>query len=270
MQYIFAHNQFLPADAPFLTAEDRSFRFGDGIFETMLLVNGRIYDFESHLGRLQTGLDFFRMKLNVSNLENDCKALAEKNGCKAGYVRVVASRGAGSVGYLPQGAEAFYVIQTLDKPFPAYGDVSLWVSAHKAHLHVPCKTNSAMLYTMAMMEAKEAGCDNALILSADDFVCETGSGNIFWIKNNILFTPEMSLPFVPGTIRKKIIANSPLPVQEGRYRLFDLMGAEEIFTTNVGGLVSRITSIMPLGYKATGDALTRAFRGLIEDDINQY
>ena len=270
MQYIYTKGQFLPADAPFITADDRSFRFGDGIFETILVADGKMWDAAAHFSRLKNGLEFFRLNLDISHLESECNALITKNNCKSGYVRIVVSRGengAGAIGYMPANNAPYYIIQTMEKPFPAFGSVSLVVSRHRASLHIPCKTNSAMLYTLAMMEAQGAGCENALILNSEDIICETASGNIFWVKNNVLYTPELALPFVPGTVRKRIIEMSPIPVQEGRYTLAELVSADEIFMTNIGGLVTRVSGVLATGFSAKTDAMTQQFRSLIEADI---
>ena len=61
MQYIYTKGQFLPADAPFITADDRSFRFGDGIFETILVADGKMWDAAAHFSRLKNGLEFLRV-----------------------------------------------------------------------------------------------------------------------------------------------------------------------------------------------------------------
>lgn len=270
MQYIYTQNQFLPADQPFITAEDRSFRFGDGIFETMLVVNGGIFNFAAHLARLKQGLSYFSISLDVSQVEKECEALLAKNNCTSGYVRIVVSRGedVGAMGYLMSAnATPYYVLQTIDKPFPAYRGIALWVSQTRAHIAVPCKINSAMHYTLSMLAARQNACDNALILNTENYVCETASGNIFWVKDNVLYTPEVGLPFVPGTIRRKIITHSPLPVKEGRYTLDEMLTADEIFMTNVGGLVTKISSIAPVGYAAKNDAQTQQYRALVEKEI---
>jgi branched-chain amino acid aminotransferase len=269
VRYIYFNNGFLPADASFITADDRSFRFGDGIFETILVVDGKTYDMASHLARLQNGLRFFRMELDVSGIEKICAELIAKNNLTSGYVRIIISRGenAGGMGYMPAGAKPYFIVQTVEAPSPPYTSISLAISTHRASFHIPCKTNSAALYVLAMMEAREAGCDNALILDAHGHVCETASGNIFWVKGGILCTPESSLPFVPGIIRKKIIALSPLLVQEGRYMQDDLADADEVFMTNVGGLVTRISSISPLGFASKNEHVTMQFRALVEADI---
>jgi branched-chain amino acid aminotransferase len=109
-------------------------------------------------------------------------------------------------------------------------------------------------------------CDNALILDAHGHICETASGSIFWVKNGVLYTPEESLPFIPGTVRKKLLALSPFPVRMGRYTLFDIAAADEVFMTNVGTLIAAVAAIKPLGYRAAGDEVTRSLRALLVAD----
>ncbi len=270
MQYIYAQGHFLPADTPFITANDRSFRFGDGIFETILVVDGNMYDTDSHFARLANGLNYFRIPLDISGLQTICEEIIQKNACNEGYVRIIASRGtngAGGLGYLPEKTEPYFVVQTVQKPFPSFQSLKLWVSSYQAHLHLPSKVNNAMLYTMALMEAKDHQCENALILNSEHLICETATGNLFWVKNGILYTPELSLPFVPGTIRKRILTLSPLPVREGRYRLEEIRDADEVFMTNIGLLVSSISSIEPLGFQAKSVDYTRQFRATLEENI---
>lgn len=271
MNYIHIQGQLLPADAAVIGADDRSFRFGDGIFETLLVVNGVLYDMEAHMARLKAGLEYFRLPLDISALEQHCRELIVKNNCTSGYIRIIVSRGsaAGSMGYMPGDMKPYYVIQTMHKPYPAFGAINLCVSKQRAHMWLPCKVNSALLYTLAMMEARDKKCDNALILDIEDHVCETASGNLFWVKENVLYTPATTLPFVPGTVRKKLIATSFLPVKEGRYTLEELAGAEEIFMSNIGGLVTRITAIEEIGYVAQSDVMTARFRALIDSDITE-
>lgn len=182
MQYIYAQEHFIPADTPFITANDRSFRFGDGIFETILVVDGNMYDIDSHFARLKNGLQYFRIKLDISGLQTICEEIIQKNACNEGYVRIIASRGTnntGGLGYLPGETEPYFVVQTVQKPFPSFQALKLWVSSYQAHLHLPSKVNNAMLYTMALMEAKDHQCENALILNSEHFICETATGNLF-------------------------------------------------------------------------------------------
>lgn len=268
MAFICTQGKFLPAGSKIISAGDRSFRFGDGIFETVLVANGRAYNLAAHLARLKEGLKFFRMALDTSGIEKECAALIQENNVSSGYLRIIVSRGEGDgVGYLPQNTVPYYILQTVEKPFPAFSTISLCVSDHRASLRLPCKTNSAALYTLAMLEAKEKGCDNALILDAHGHVCETASENIFWVKDNIIYTPELSLPLIPGTIRQKVLGH--FPVKEGRYMLEDLESADEIFATNAGGLVSKVSAVSPLGFAAKSHASAEAIYAYLQSDIAQ-
>lgn len=271
MQYIYAQNQFIGQDTRFISADDRAFRFGDGVFDTALVVDGRPYDLASHIDRLKAGLAFFRIALDLKGIETICTELIAKNKLHTGYVRMVVSRGEGkaAVGYLPSSTEPYLVVQTAEAPFPIYKPLSLVVSPHAASIHHPCKVMSAMLYTLSMLEAREAACDNALILDAHGHICETASGNIFWLKDGVLHTPELSLPLVPGTLRKKILSLANMPVNEGRFTLADITMADEIFMTNVAYLVTPVISISPLAYEAKDDAQARRLRALVEADIRQ-
>jgi branched-chain amino acid aminotransferase len=270
MQYIYAQGKFLSEETPFITANDRSFRFGDGVFETILVVGGKMYDSDCHYARLKNGLEYFRIHLDISGLREICEELIQKNDCNEGYVRIIASRGsngAGAIGYLPGETEPYFVVQTVKKPFPQFQTLKLWVSSYRAHLHLPSKVNNAMLYTMSMIEARDNHCENALILNGENVICETATGSIFWIKNGTLHTPELSLPLVPGTIRKRILTLSKLPVREGRYFLEEIKDADEVFMTNIGLLVSSISSIAPIGFSAKSAKHTKEFRAALEEDI---
>lgn len=270
--YIYANTTLLSAGSPVISVNDRAFRFGDGIFETVLVVDGCLVDFGAHEARLRDGLRHFRIGYDTQGLRARCEALVQKNQCQSGYVRIIISRGEngeGAMGYKPGVCEPLCIIQTVNAPFPEYRTIRLYVSSRRAFEPLPCKTNSAMLYTMAMLEAADHACDNALILDMAGNVCETASGNLFWVKDEVIYTPESTLPFVPGTVRKKVLALSPLPVKEGRFAPTELLEADEIFMTNVGGIVAAISAIEPLGYVAKGDDVTQNLRELLVADIRQ-
>ena len=262
-------DRFLPEEECHVSVHDRSFRFGDGIFETWLVREGRIYDFAAHKQRLDAGLSAIFITIDTSRVEALCYELIAKNKLQNGYVRFIASRGesVGLVGYKPGNDPAYFVLQTVEKPYPAFADISLYVSQHRASLHLPSKTNNALLYTLAMIEAEQQACDNALILDTHGHICETASGNIFWVKNNILYTPSLELPFVPGTMRARIMALWDGKSEEGTYLLDALKGADEIFMTNVGMLVAGVKSVKPLGVSRPRGAVTARLRALVDADI---
>jgi branched-chain amino acid aminotransferase len=251
MSFVYYKGEYHPAGTPLFTAEDRSFRFGDGIFETLFVYKGKIFEPETHFARLRKGLTYFRLNLPEANtLEGLCAAIIAKNALETGYVRLVVTRGenpADAVGYLPKHHDATLLLQTFAKPLPDLKRITLWQSSITGSMVAPCKTNSALPYVMAMLEAEQNGCDNALLSNASGHICETASGNLFWITGDTLYTPALDLPLVAGTVRHKILSLWQGKIAEGHYPLTALQAADEIFMSNIGTLIAPIAEIRPLG-----------------------
>lgn len=247
MTFAYFKNRFLPESQCHVSINDRSYRFGDGIFDTCLVVGGNIYDFARHQQRLENGLNAYKIKLDTTNLESLCRELITKNSVQSGYVRMLVSRGENgesATGYLPPNNESPYlIIQTNEKPYPVFKALSLFLSSHIATIKPPSKTNNSLLYTLAMMEAREQNCDNALLLNKNGYVCETASGNIFWIKDNVLYTPSLDLELIAGTMRAKTLELWEGKKQEGYFKLVELQNADEVFMTNIATLMAPVTSL---------------------------
>lgn len=259
MPYIITNtSKLIPSDEFSISVADRSFRFGDGIFDTVIVHNGRLFDLESHIERLQNGLKFFKINLDISSIKENAEKIIKKNKLKNGYIRIIISRGenaANSVGYFPNDSKPYYIIETIEKELPEFKAISLAVSTVRNFYKYPCKTNNSLHYVVALQEAKEKGFDNALLLDSEGNICETATGNIFWVKDNIIYTPSEKLPFVPGTISKKIIEYIKAPqqvrgdssikyrIEKGEFKLSHLKSADEVFMTNVGGIVTSINKV---------------------------
>lgn len=248
---IYFKNRFVSDEAPLITVHDRSFRFGDGVFETIIVHNSRLFDWPRHERRLKNGLEYFGIALDISKAAKTALELIKRNNIKEGYIRIIVSRGdkSGGLGYKPTDAEPYIVIQTIDKKLPEFNPSKLMVSSTRAFYKLPSKVNSALHYVMALKEAAENGCDNALLLDAEGNICESATSNIFWAKDNILYTPSDDLPFVLGTMREKILSLWKGEVREGRFKLDELAQADEIFLTNVGMLVSPVDKIKDISLK---------------------
>jgi branched-subunit amino acid aminotransferase/4-amino-4-deoxychorismate lyase len=261
--YIYFKGEIIEESEARISIDDRSFRFGDGVFDTALVVNSKLYDFAAHQERLKRGLETFEIEIDIANLEEIARTLVEKNSIEEGYVRMIVSRGENgpeAMGYLPVNTQPYLVVQTAAVPFPSYKQLTLWVSSYEAHMPLPSKVNASLHYVLAMQEAAKQGCENALILNTKGHICETGSGNIFWIKDEVLYTPSLQLPFVAGTVRKRVIDLWGGAVEEGVFTLDALSEADEIFMSNIGHMVAAVKAIKPLGYAAKSDVLTQQIR----------
>ena len=129
------------------------------------------------------------------------------------------------------------------------------------------KTMNSLHYTLAMVEAEENKCDNAIILDEKDKICETASGNIFWFKDKELYTPATSLDMIPGSIRQRVFALYKGKIHEGAYKIDRLKSADEVFMTNVSTLVLPIDEIKPKNFKYKSNEKSLKIRKMILDDI---
>lgn len=276
MEHVYFKDAIIPKGEAAISIDDRSFRFGDGIFETILIYNRKPYDIAAHLTRLQSGLEQLGIRPalpDIRSIPSICGELISKNDIEQGYIRIIVSRGENTpdaVGYMPPGnAQPYIIIQTVSRPLAQTSPIKLWVSeTTHATAHLKSKINSSLPYVMAMMEAREQGCDNAIILDTSGHICETASGNIFWVENGEIYTPSTDLPFIGGTVRQKILKLYDRKIHQGRYTLEDITPADEVFMTNIGCIVAPVTEVRPLGISLTVGSVTREIQNIIKSDIS--
>lgn len=267
MKYTYIQDQFVPTEEAKIPTSDRGFRFGDGVFETIRVEYGKLYNVDFHLNRLSKGLMELRIPFNAANLRGVARSLIKKNRIERGFVRIVISRGSGSAGYLPTGSIPTLVIETVDRIGTTPDFIKLFVSSQKAVKIVDAKTLNSLDYTLALLEAEEKKCQNAILISDKEKVCETASGNIFWVKGGILYTPSKKLPMIPGSTRQKVFDLYKGEIREGEYKLTDMERATEVFMTNVNCIVQSVEEIKPAGYTYKATEKASKIRKLILDDI---
>ena len=272
MPIAYFKDRFMEESECRISLNDRSFRLGDGIFETMLVANGKVFDIGPHLARLKRGLEFSRFgSIDYEKLPEICLGVIRRNALSQGFVRIMVSRGvdAYAAGYLPQGSEPYLIVRAQERSYPGFAPIRLWRSAYTARFSSPAKTTSALPYVLAMMEATEHGCDNALLPDAEGHICETASGNLFWLKEGRLYTPAEELPMVPGTTRERVLALWRGNIIQGKFTIDVLHSADEIFMTNTSLLIAPVTSIEPLGISLPVGSHTSALRRELDQRVKK-
>lgn len=246
-----------PAEGRHLSAFDRGFQLGDGVFETLRARAGRPTELAEHLGRLRRSADGLDIALGAG-LEADVTAgiaallAAERLDGPDGdaSIRVTVSRGAvGGRGLLPaERSDPTIVIQAWPVTPPPAGHLEqglhLAVSAVRRDPASPLaalKTTSRADYVYARLEARRAGADDALFLTVDGRLSEATSANIFLIRGTVLATPGLDCAILPGTTRTWILtwagAAGLTPV-EGSLGPGDLAAADEAFVcSSVAGIL---------------------------------
>ncbi len=274
MAYVLINGKKLPTARARVPVQDRGFRYGDGVFETIAAHNGTLWRFGWHLERLTRGLKAVRIAFSTKNLDKECRALIKKNKVKDGILRIQVTRGAGGRGYLPDAnVKPTCVIETLPMPKVPTQPITLWLSSYRRiateALPVRYKLCQGLNSTLARMEAADHNYFEALMLNSDKEICETGSGNIFWLKNNTLYTPSLECGAVEGATRAALIELSPYPVKQVRAGLKTLAAAEAVFIANVAWKILPVAALKPAGLRWDSAVAAQFFRALLIKDIKK-
>ena len=273
MNFVIINNQIIKEDQAFISIQERGFRFGDGVFETCRVFDGIIYNSEAHFERLRSGIEAIKIKIDLKDLKNNCQKLIKKNSLKNGLIRIYISRGIGSIGYLPiNDIKPLTVIETLEMPTLGLFPIKLFLSEITKisikSLPINYKLAQGLNSTLARMEAVEKRYFDAVLLNEAGEICETSSANIFWIKNNILYTPAKECGILLGTTRQKIIDLSSIKIAQVKTKINELLNADEVFLTNASLGIIAVDQFMEKKYlqkKYSG-----IFTNLLNQDIKNY
>ena len=227
---------------------DHGLLYGDGIFEGIRAYNGRVFRLKEHIDRL-----FYSAKAILLNLPMSRADIAEavletcrRNKIHDGYIRLVVTRGVGTLGLNPNRCKnpSLIIIAGKIQLYPVeYYERGLEIitvptvrNLHSA-LNPAIKSLNYLNNIMAKIEANNSGCEEAIMLNAEGFVSECTGDNIFILKENELLTPPLSAGALYGVTRKvvmEIAAESGLLVREPNLSRYDMFNADECFLTGTG------------------------------------
>jgi len=241
-------NGLIVSDDTNLLTHNRSFLYGDAVFETVKIVNSKILFLEDHYFRLMSSMRIVRMEIpmnfTMEFLEEQILTLAKarkiENSARA---RITVYRNDGGY-YLPQNNSVSYLITVEGLENTSYSVVQkdyivdLYTDFYVAkQLLSSIKTTNKLLNIIASIYASENDLDNCLLLNDSKNVVEALQGNLFMLKGNILITPPVSEGCLNGVMRKQILSLARtienLEVIEQVISPFDLQKADELFITNV-------------------------------------
>jgi branched-chain amino acid aminotransferase len=209
---VFLNGQFLPEADAVVPVNDRGFLLGDGLFETLRVVNGKPFRMSQHLERMTRGADFLKIKppFTPKELEKSAAQLIEQNKMPDAILRVTLTRGPGARGYSSKGAERPTLVMALH-PAPLRekaGECNLITSSFRipaSDVLASFKTTSKLMHVMARAEAVEKGADEALLVNTSGEVAETAGGNIFWVYQDKICTVPTGRGVLPGITRAIVL-----------------------------------------------------------------
>ena len=214
MGNVFLNGRILAEEAALVSVLDRGWMYGDGLFETLRVSNGRPFQWRSHWERLSRGLEELRLKSPYpeGELRQATLELSRLNQLPEGVLRVAVSRGVGPRGYSPKGAENPTWVMTLgaflngrrpELPVRWRAVTSRRVQIHSGPLS-KLKTANRLPQILARLEADDAGVEEAIICDLVGNVAEAASGNQFWMLDGVLHTPPIALGGLPGIARATV------------------------------------------------------------------
>ncbi len=248
-----------------LSAFDRGFLLGDGLFETFIKKDGRIPFFKAHMARLFSSLKRLDLFLSYDEeyFENVFDKFPDNN-----VIRLTVSRGASKErGLWPVDSVPFVCAQSYPLK-PAETAISISTISFPKNEKSPLVGIKSLNYLEAILAKKEVvekNCDDGVFLNTQGHVCEAITANLFWVKSGQLYTPPLSVGALPGVTRQVILGREK--VEERKVLLDELYNVDEIFLTNA---VQGIRSVIQLdNVTYTKDApVTNNVRRLYENAIS--
>lgn len=267
MKFICLDGKIITASTPSLSHQNRSFRYGDGLFETMKMISGRVILKEFHFERLFTSLQLLKYRVPDSFvhslLENKIKELADKNDCSAlCRIRLTIFRGNGNL--YPTAESLNYMIEcialnSLVNEFNEKGlSIGIYKGAQKTCDSISSiKSANFLPYVMATIHTEENKMDDCILLNTKGNIADTTIANLFFIKSGKIFTPSLDQGCINGVMRKYVLNK----LKENKYTCSetginekDLQESDEIFLTNA---INGIRWVENFAGKKYGYSLTR-------------
>jgi len=236
---------------------DHGLLYGDGIFEGIRAYNGRVFQLKEHIDRLFCSAKAILLDIPMSHGEM-MKAVVEtcrQNGIRDGYIRLLVTRGIGTLGLNPNRCKDPSIIIIADKIqlyAPELYEKGMEIitvpttrNLHSA-LNPAIKSLNYLNNILAKMEANIAGCEEAVMLNAEGFVSECTGDNIFIVKARRVFTPPLSAGALHGITRGVVMdlaREEGVSVAEPNLTRYDLFNADECFLTGTGAELIPIVKI---------------------------
>lgn len=240
------NGKFFKENEAVIGVTNRGIRYGDGLFETMKMLDGNIMFVNEHFARLWKGLQTLQFDIpkhfTPEKLTEEIIALSTKNQlAKAARLRLTIVRGNGGL-YDPTNHQPNYIIETW--PLPESSNklnnnglvLGIFDDVKKScDVLSNIKHNNYLPYVMAALHAKKQKWNDAVVLNTNEHICETTIANIFMVKDGSIFTPALNEGCVAGIIRQKLIIflkNNNYTINQTTITAEALLNAEEVFITN--------------------------------------
>jgi branched-chain amino acid aminotransferase len=264
MSKIWLDGKFVDSSKAKVSVFDHGLLYGDGCFEGIRIYNGKILKLRSHIVRMFESAAAIRLQpgYSIDEIEEAIRETVEINQQKDGYIRLVFTRGKGTLGlnpFLCPTATVFIIVESIKLyPDEMYEDGMSIIVAKRPRVPAKCldpqvKSLNYLNNILAKIEAIDAGVLEALMLNLDGEVSECTGDNIFIVKDGEISTPPVSAGILNGITRRLVIENIAPSleyiVNERTILLDEVLEADEVFLT---GTACEVIGVSHIGDKVIG------------------
>ncbi len=279
---IYVNGRMVPKNQAMVSVYDHGLLYGDGVFEGIRIYKGQIFKCGQHMDRLWRCAEMIRLRIPVSRddmvtIMRDC---VEANNLKDGYIRLVVTRGFGTLGLDPRKCPVAGVICIADQIAlytpEQYEKGMKIIVAKRPRTPVECldprlKSLNYLNNILGKVEAIDQGCDEAIMLNMKGFVGECTGDNIFVIRDGTVFTPPTESGILEGITRRFVMdlcADMDISCNVKNMRPEEVKTADEVFLTGSAAEIIAVTQIddIKIGHGVEGPItkrLRQAFRKVV-------
>jgi branched-chain amino acid aminotransferase len=261
---VYLNGEFMHKDAAKVSVFDHGFIYGDGAFEGLQVVDGRVFFLREHISRLFDSVRYlgFEVPISQQQMLEAIVQTAARNRLENGYMRPIVTRGSGPIGIRNMEALGTPTVVVMGQFESTEARRKKWDSGLTAQIvsirRMPAQSLDARAKTcnyinniLAYLEARAAGAETAVMLDIDGNVAECYSSNIFCVRHGKVFTPETGqiLNGITRTALLEICARLQIPAREARLTTFDLLTADEVFES---GTMAEVRPLIRINGRTIG------------------
>ncbi|PHS00300.1 MAG: branched-chain amino acid aminotransferase [Blastopirellula sp.] len=262
--HIYINGEYFSKDKAVVSVFDHGLLYGDGVFEGLRVYGKKVFRLKDHIKRLYESAKAICLRIPVSVEEMEAAVIktVAKNGLENAYVRLIVTRGAGTLGLDPARTDNPQIIIIVDKialyPDEYYENgleiiTSSTIRNHPGALNPRIKSLNYLNNILAKMECSQAGCLEALMLNHKGEVAECTADNIFIVRNGKLLTPPTDAGILEGVTRDAVMElaiAAGIPFAEQALTRHDVYVADECFMT---GTAAEVIAVVRIDNREIGD-----------------
>lgn len=271
--FIYMNGEIVRKEEAVISPFDHGYLYGMGLFETFRVYSGHPFLLDDHLERLNNSLEVLNMKVSYSRDEILCalRPLLAENHLTDAYIRLNISAGVGEIGLQPDPyLHPNLIIFVKPLPLSMSGQekkaVILALNRNTPEGVERLKSHHYLNNILAKREIGDMPDCEGIFLTKEGYLAEGIVSNLFWLKENVLYTPAIETGILNGVTRKlimRIAEKNGITVEEGFYHVDQAKMADEVFVTN------SIQEIVPM-YSFAGSEMPGNNGSFVQDLQKQY